>query len=184
MRSISAAQVVVDDSVRLPASALVPASFHPAQEPSLLRKTAPKRSSSLPASPIRQVAAHRSTAPKSPYVMARLAVSDTTEQNMLAPALVVFETVESSGSIPGSAQLRTVRADSATTLAQQFAGREDPALQIQVFPGDRPNYRNTDTDPAHRAGCATASRIDFAVDLAQKFLSVTTNSLVHEQEKQ
>jgi hypothetical protein len=52
---------------------------------------------------------------------------------MLAPALVVFETVESSGSIPGSAQLRTVRADSATTLAQQFAGREDPALQIQVF---------------------------------------------------
>jgi beta-lactamase regulating signal transducer with metallopeptidase domain len=133
MRSISAAQVVVDDSVRLPASAVVPASFHPAQEPSLLRKTAPKRSSSLPASPIRQVAAHRSTAPKSPYVMARLAVSDTTEQNMLAPALVVFETVESSGSIPGSAQLRTVRADSATTLAQQFAGREDPALQIQVF---------------------------------------------------
>jgi beta-lactamase regulating signal transducer with metallopeptidase domain len=133
MRSISAAQVVVDDSVRLPASAVVPASYHPAQNPSLLRRTAPKRSSSLHGSPIRQVAAHRSTAPKSPYVMARLAVSDTTEQNMLAPALVVFETVESSGNIPGSAQLRTVGADSATPLAQQFAGREDPALQIQVF---------------------------------------------------
>jgi beta-lactamase regulating signal transducer with metallopeptidase domain len=136
MRSISAAQVVkplADDGVRFPAASVVPASYHPAQKPSSLRTTAAKRNSSLRASPIRQVAARRSTVAKNPYVMARLAVSDTTEQNMLAPALVVFETVESSGSIPGSAQLRTVRADSATTLAQQFAGREDPALQIQVF---------------------------------------------------
>jgi hypothetical protein len=65
--------------------------------------------------------------------MARLAVSDTTEQSMLAPTLVVFETVESRGSVPGSAQLRTAGADSENPLAQQFAGREDPALQIQVI---------------------------------------------------
>jgi len=134
MRSISAAQVVkplADDGVRFPAASVVPASYHPAQKPSPLRKTAAKRSSSLLASPIRQVAAHR--APKNPYVMARLAVSDTTEQSVLAPSLVVFETVESSGSISGSAQLRTVGADWASSLAQQFQGREDPALQIQLF---------------------------------------------------
>jgi beta-lactamase regulating signal transducer with metallopeptidase domain len=136
MRSISAAQVVkplADDGVHFPAASVVPASFHPAQEPSSLRTTAAKRNSSLRASPIRQVAAQRSTAAKNPYVMARLAVSDTTEQSMLAPTLVVFETVESRGSVPGSAQLRTAGADSANPLAQQFAGREDPALQIQVI---------------------------------------------------
>ncbi|MGB9031157.1 MAG: M56 family metallopeptidase [Acidobacteriaceae bacterium] len=133
MRSISAAQVVkplADDGVRFPTSSVVPASYHPVQKSSLLRRAAPKRSSSSHASPFRQVAAHRSNAPK-PFAMARLAMSDMTEPSMLAPALVVFETVESS--TPGSAQLRTAGADSATTMAQQFAGRENPALQIQVF---------------------------------------------------
>ncbi|MFY9746390.1 MAG: M56 family metallopeptidase [Acidobacteriaceae bacterium] len=134
MRSSSVALVVkpaADNGVRFPAASVVPASFHPEQKPSLLRKTGAKRNSPSHASPIRQVAAHRSDAPKNPYVMARLAVSDTTEQSLFAPSLVVFETVESS--TPGSAQLRTVGADSAAARAQQFQGREDPALQIQVF---------------------------------------------------
>jgi beta-lactamase regulating signal transducer with metallopeptidase domain len=135
MRSISAARMtkpLADDGVRFPASSVVPASFHPAQKSSLLRRTAAKRSSSPYASPIRQVAAHKSAAPKNPYVMARFAMSETTEESMSAPSLVVFETVESSRRVPGSAQLRTVGEDSANPLAQ-FAGREDPALQIQVF---------------------------------------------------
>jgi beta-lactamase regulating signal transducer with metallopeptidase domain len=135
MRSISAQALkpLADDGVRFPAASVVPASYHPAQKSALLRRTAPKRSSLSRASSMRQVAAHKSAAPKNPYVMARFAVSDTTEQSLFAPSLVVFETVESNSRTPGSAQLRTVGADPANPLSQQFAGRENPALQIQVF---------------------------------------------------
>jgi hypothetical protein len=125
---------LADDGVHFPAASVVPASYHPAQKSASVEKDGCEEELVVYARLRCAKSRHtRSTVAKNPYVMARLAVSDTTEQSLLAPSLMVFETVESNSRTPGSAQLRTVGADSANPLSQQFAGRENPALQIQVI---------------------------------------------------
>jgi beta-lactamase regulating signal transducer with metallopeptidase domain len=141
MRSASAAQItkpLIDGAVGFRASAVVPASFHPARKPSLVSRTVVQRSSSSTSSPLRQVAEHSVHASKSPYMMARLERSDASDRANAAaptptPMLVVFETRPSTATVNTSALLRTIGAEPANTKTQQLQSREDPDLQIQMF---------------------------------------------------
>jgi beta-lactamase regulating signal transducer with metallopeptidase domain len=134
LNSISAAQITKpltgDDGIRFPASAVIPASFHPEQKPllksTLLRNPPAKRKLTF-RHPVRQAAILKPQAPKNPVVMADLAIPDPADQSAEAPMLVVFETTEANANRTSSAQLRT-------TGAQQITqSREDPALEIQVL---------------------------------------------------
>lgn len=133
MHSTSAVQLSADDDVIIPAAAVVPASFLPAQKPSLLSKTGAKRSSPSHAAALRQVAAHKPSAPKNPYVMASFFTDDAANWNSPAPMLVVLETTDSGNGLSTSARLQTTTAaQPASSKVQQLQSREDPALQIQI----------------------------------------------------
>ncbi len=127
------ARPLTNDGLRFPASAVVPASFHPAPGSAPDRLKAANSTLTSRLNPVRQVAAHRSRAPKNPVVMASLAQRDFTSLAAAAPEpmLIVFETRESSGSV--TAQLRTVGAQPAATRTQQLRSMENPGLQVQMF---------------------------------------------------
>ncbi len=138
MHSATAAQVarpLTSDGLRIPASAVVPASFHPAQKSAPDRLKAANSTVTSRLNPVRQVAAHRSRVPKNPVVMASLAERDLASLAAAAPEpmLIVFETRESSGSVTRSAQLRTAAAQPAATRTQQLRNMENPGLQVQMF---------------------------------------------------
>ena len=132
---------LMDGVVRFPA-AVVPASFHPVQQPVAMHKKVTKRNPPSRTLPVRQFATLRTQPPKAPLVLASLTTSDSAKpapdaasqtQAQPEPMLIVFETRESGNGVSNSAQLRTVGAQPGTTLAQQFQSREDPGLQIQMF---------------------------------------------------
>lgn len=131
--STSAAQVtkpLVDDGIRFPASAVVPAAFHPAEKPALkptlVHNIPAKRNPPSHPTAVRQAVALKAHTAKTPFVMARFATPDAADQTAAMPTLVVFETRESGTNLTNSAHLRT-------TSAQARQSREDPALEIQLF---------------------------------------------------
>jgi beta-lactamase regulating signal transducer with metallopeptidase domain len=133
VNSISASQIakprITDDGIRFPTSALIPASFHPAQEPhlksALIRKTTAKRNISTHR-PVAPQLATVKPAPRNPVVMARFLSVNQAGPMADGPMVIVLETSETTTSLT-SAQLRTIGAQ------QLRQSGEDPALEIQIF---------------------------------------------------
>jgi len=125
------AKALTDGSADIAASAVVPASFHPAQKPALRRSTAAKRS---PATrPSRRMAAATMNAPQAQVMLASFIPPDSADQNAPEPMLVVFETRASSEvASTKAAQFRTIG-------AQQLPSQDNPALQIHIYQLVDPN---------------------------------------------
>ena len=134
MPSASSAKIrpLIDDEIRFPASAVVPASYHPQEKPALtpapVRPTlAGRKGSARPA--LRPAIVHPRRPAQNPVVRASLTLRDGSP----APALVISESTSTFTGPAMSAQLRTLNPDPLADAVSQMQGREDPALQIQVF---------------------------------------------------
>jgi beta-lactamase regulating signal transducer with metallopeptidase domain len=136
MQPISATQVTrpfIDNNIGPAPSAVVPASFHPAQKPALMRHAVMKHRSTSHAAPIRQVALEQRP-PQDPLVMARIATFESDDQAAApAPMLIFFETTDEESTATQLAQLRSAAVERSRTNIQQLQSREDPALQIQIL---------------------------------------------------
>jgi beta-lactamase regulating signal transducer with metallopeptidase domain len=122
------------DSPELPAAAVIPANYHPAQPPVLTHKAVLHRTPPSRPMHVRQMAQAKPSAPKSPLVMASLCQYELKAQSPAAPEpmLIVVETSESYANSASMAQLRTIGAPQADHI-RQLQSREDPALQIQLI---------------------------------------------------
>jgi beta-lactamase regulating signal transducer with metallopeptidase domain len=143
MEPTSAAQItkplllLKDGGVRMPAAAMIPASFHPTQNAALRRSPLAKRN--VPTGATRHMAVAKVHTPKPQVMMASFTTPDGADQGTPEPMFVVFETRESSGATstnvaqfrtPGA---RTIVASAKMANAKQVQSQEDPALQIQMF---------------------------------------------------
>jgi beta-lactamase regulating signal transducer with metallopeptidase domain len=120
-----------DGSMGMPAAAVVPASFHPAQKSALKRHTAAKRNPLI--RPTRRLAATRVQAAEPQVMLASFITPDAADQNAPEPMLVVFETRESSEAPPTkSVQFRAAS-------AQLLRSQKNTALQIHMYEAVDPN---------------------------------------------
>jgi beta-lactamase regulating signal transducer with metallopeptidase domain len=164
MESASAAQLSVPslaEAVHTPASAVIPAAFHP--DPNPARSSAPLHDALLrsPAphiKPFRQNAARTSHPARNPYVLAKLinhpadsarpqpipagfTVADAADSSASTPLVVIFETRESTNTLPTQAALQTVAAQPAgmktnspaNNKVRQLRSKDNPALQVQMY---------------------------------------------------
>lgn len=164
MESASAAQLSVPslaEVVHTPASAVIPAAFHP--DPNPARSSAPLhdallRSPALHMKQSRQNAATTSHPAGNPYVLAKLidrptdapkplptearfTLADAPDPNLSTPLVVIFETRESSNTLPTQAALQTVAAQPAgikinapaNNKVRQLQSKDNPALQVQMY---------------------------------------------------
>ena len=125
---------LLEDNFGSSPSAVVPASFHPAEKPAAHpRKSAPRTPDAHPA-PVRQAALLRSHTQRPPAAMARMTAFETTHQFVPAPVLIVFETTTSGSAFAANfTQPRATGPQPPTRNVRQLQSREDPALQIQVL---------------------------------------------------
>lgn len=112
-------------------SAVVPASFHPAEKSASHPLAAAKRRRTAHPNPLRQAALTQKRTTRNPVVMARVAEFATTDQLAPAPMLVFLRTTEFRTA--SSAQPRGAAAGSANSNVQKLQSTENPALQIQVI---------------------------------------------------
>lgn len=146
----------VAEALHAPASAMIPAAFHP--DRSEARNLVPLRGATLhtiahrpsslsltPAATVRpeahpygmaKLAEPPADPPKPQPAAARfIAASERGADQEPVPLIVIFETRESA-TIPTSAELRTVTAEpnvTRTSKVQQLQSREDPALQLEMY---------------------------------------------------
>jgi beta-lactamase regulating signal transducer with metallopeptidase domain len=138
MEPTSAAQItkpillLKDDGVGMPGAGVIPASFHPAQNPALRRSTVAKRNAAARAT--RQLAVAKVQGPKPQVMMASFTAPDAADQGWPEPTLLVFETRElSDAENANPAQFRTASARPVTANAKRLQNQGNPALQIQMF---------------------------------------------------
>ena len=164
MESASAAQLSMPslaETVHTQASAVIPAAFHPDANPAhrlaplhdaLLRSPAPQTK------PSRQNAARTSRPARNPYVLAKLidrpsdstrpqparagyTVADAADPTGSTPLVVIFETRESTNTLPTQAALQTVAAQpagmktstGANHPVRQLQSKDNPALQVLMY---------------------------------------------------
>ena len=110
-------------------SAVVPASFHPA-EPAATYHPAVARHKVRHIAPLRPASLIQKQAARNPVVMASVTELETTSQNASAPTLIIFHSTELRTS--GPAQLLTTSATPANPI-RTLQSSENPALQIHVL---------------------------------------------------
>ncbi len=157
MESASDAQLSVPslaEAVHTPAPAFIPAAFHP--DPNPARSSAPlhealRRSPAPHMKQSRQTVARTSHPAANPYVLAKLidrpadapkpqpiaarfTVADAADPNLSTPLVVIFETRESTNTLPTQAALHTVAGTKTSTHnVQQLQSKDNPALQVQMY---------------------------------------------------
>ena len=126
---------LLDDGAELPAAAVIPASYHPAQPPVLAHKAVLHRTPPSRPTRVRQMAQAKPSAPKSPLVMASLSGYELKAQSATAPesTIIVVETSESFTACAGIAQLRTIGTRSRPIRIRQLQNADDPAMQIELI---------------------------------------------------
>ncbi len=129
----AAAQVrkpLIDGGIIAPSpTAIVPASFHPAEKPALLTPAIAKHSPVAHPGPLRQASLNRKRAPKPPVVMTRLVAMESSD--LAAPMTVIFDSTEIRTN--AMAQFRTTSAEPPVNNLRTLQSTGNPALQIQII---------------------------------------------------
>ncbi|HEY1502286.1 MAG TPA: M56 family metallopeptidase [Acidobacteriaceae bacterium] len=132
------ARSILDGGVGIPAGAVIPASFHPAQKSALHRDIPMRRTVAPHRAALRHVAVLKAPAQKEPVVMAKSLIPAANDQAGPIPMLVIFETTESEINTADTAQLRAVSERRVIGNKQQLQSREDPGLRIEMIQGVDP----------------------------------------------
>ena len=117
-----------DDFAATP-SAMVPASFHPAEKPAQAHPAVVKHSRPSHPAPMRQASLTQKRA-QTRIAMTQLAARESSQQQPAA-TMVVFETTEMGPA--AAAPLRSLEAQTGRPALRQLQSEENPALQIQVL---------------------------------------------------
>ncbi len=112
-------------------SALIPASFHPAEKSAVVRPAVTTRHRTKHRTPLPQASLTQKRVANNSVVMASTTKFATTNQPAPVPMLVIFRSVDLRSS--DSQQLRTVNADPAINNLRKLQSTENPALQIRVL---------------------------------------------------
>jgi len=144
VQAASASQIVKPlpllngSTAAMPAAAMIPASFHPAQKPVPSRTKVEKRNPLT--RPARQQAEAKVNTPESQVMLASFTTADASNQGSPEPTLLVFETRELSNAEKAEpAQLRKASAGPTMANVKHVQSQENPALQIQMFQAIDPN---------------------------------------------
>jgi beta-lactamase regulating signal transducer with metallopeptidase domain len=129
----AAAQVrkpLIDGGIIAPSpTAIVPASFHPAEKPAPLPPAIAKHNPVAHPAPLRQVSLSHKRAPKPPVVMTRLVAMESSD--LAAPMTVIFDSTEIRTN--AMAQFRTASAEPPVNSLRTLQSTGNPALQIQII---------------------------------------------------